>query len=222
MRQIAGLWRGGVRGKLVVLVGAGLLSCVVCSAFGALTPRAQQPLAQPPQAALKPTETTRPTATVKPTDAPRPMATPRPTETPALGQSRDTPIPRGQAATSRSGWTVTVTDFNSEADALLITANPFNKRADSGKRWALVNIAGTYNGAAETGRLSAVSFRLVGRQGTLYTPAWVTLPNKPDTTEVFKGGAAGGRLVFEVDDDDGEFRLVANLFLGEGLYLAVE
>ena len=101
-------------------------------------------------------------------------------------------------------------------------ANQFNKKPDPGKKYVLVNVAGKYNGTAETGRLSFTQFRLVGKKGTLYNPAIVVLPNKLDNAEVFKGGEAGGPLVFEVDSDDADFRLVANLALGEGIYMAVE
>ena len=139
-----------------------------------------------------------------------------------LGQGREAPIPKGQPATSKSGWGIVIGDFMPDANAAIANANMFNKKPDAGKKWVIVAVGAKYMGSVETGRLGPGNFRLVGKKGTIYNAAFVVLPNALQQTEVFKDGETSGLIPYEVAADDSDFRVIVNAFLGEGIYMAVE
>lgn len=98
----------------------------------------------------------------------------------------------------------------------------FNK-PDSNQKLVIVTLLGLYGGTAESGHFTPGSFRLLGKNGTFYQPAFVVHENQiPVSTEVVKGGQVQGDIVYKVAANDDDFVVVANMFPGEGLYLATK
>lgn len=246
MNRVRSMWAGSTRGKVIVIIGALLGICIVCSVITSLFPRqtptqtASQPGAQPSLASAQsteapkatdapkvvpPTNTPAPppaTNTPAPSNTPAPTRTPVPTNTVVPGTSRANPVPKGEPGVSRSGWGVVVGDFIPNANQAIANANMFNKKPDAGKKYVVVAVGGMYVGTAETGRLSPTNFRLVGKNGTIYSNSFLVLPNKLDPVEVFKNGQATGLIPYEVAENDGEFVVIFGVAFGESVYMAIE
>lgn len=97
-------------------------------------------------------------------------------------------------------WTVTVTEVNRDADALIARTNEFNDRAKD--RFLLVTYEATYNGAA---RSADVWVDLTWTFTTTDQKVWDTssqvapADDEEWPTEARSGGTVRGQVVFDVD-----------------------
>jgi len=102
------------------------------------------------------------------------------------------------------GWTLAVTGVNWDAAADVAAANSFNDPPEPGRKFVLIDLLTSYNGATDPDMFD-MSLRAVGDSAIAYWEGCGVLPNNLDTHHnVFAGGILEGQVCFDVEVADVE------------------
>lgn len=206
MKRILALWKRGLLGKIAIIVP----SCFFLSMCGVIlsprnsgTPPVNQPVSPASTAqATKPEVSALATqpSSPKPTDIPKPTAVP-PTATSApVGMSRTSPAPINSEMET-GDFKLKIIDWIRPADKIILAANQFNTKAESGNEMILItaNIA-CKKKSDQKCLVTPSSFKVITEDGIVKEPSFAMagIDGYLKTGEFFGGANVTGKVAFEV------------------------
>ena len=206
MKRISSLWKRNLLGKIIVIVPL----CLFLSMCGAIlaprsngTPNVNQPVATTVPVQVAKPEVSAPATqppVVKPTDIPKPTTAPPTATSVPVGMSRTSPAPIN-AEMETGDFKLKITDWIRPADKTILTANPFNTKAEGGNEMILI----TANMACKKKtdqkcQISPVSFKVITEDGIVKEPAFAMtgIDGYLKISEFFGGANVTGKVAFEV------------------------
>lgn len=152
-----------------------------------------------------------------------PAVEPEEEETDASGPAgtREDPLPFGSTI-QNDDWTITLSNFNADANAEVADANMFNEEPTDGMQWIVLEVSATYSGE-DAGNTLELTFDYVTADGNVVDEFGASglEPEFDGFAELYTGATAAGKIGFLVPDTvDGMVRVTPSLF-GDDVFFAL-
>lgn len=114
-------------------------------------------------------------------------------------------VPVGTTVPVNTAWNVSVSETNTDAYELALSANGFQDPPPTGSRMVLVNVSATYSGPATSTLLQGLDFSYQGSGGNFYSVAsdfcGIIPDNYLEASEVASGATTSGNICVIVPED---------------------
>ncbi len=137
--------------------------------------------------------------------------------------TRENPV-SFDATIENNDWTITLADFNPDANAEVADGNPFNDEPGDGEVWITVTPTATYHGS-DSGLAAELQFAFVSADGTVtngYDSIAVLDDSFDSAAELYDGGTTTGTVTLLVPADlDGGLLRIAPGFLADEVFVSL-